>query len=161
MLRWLFTTQSHSFRTCQNRVLKLCDLLYIWSLTAHSYNLLTIYGKRSTEDLLLWPKEDRKSCRRSDGEKWWQDVTLFESSEAAAHCKQKVSSFSSSCNVMQSTIFHLLIELLTRLIQNSTINQMFTSEAVGFKRQMFCTLQRGFHTSVESLEEGSSCFGCW
>lgn len=30
-------------------------------------------------------------------------------------------------------IFHLLIESLKRLIRNSTINQMFTSEAVGSK----------------------------
>lgn len=46
-----------------------------------------------------------------------------------------------SCN---RPVFHLLIELLKRLIRNSTINQMFTSKAVGSKSHASLTSKRFF-----------------
>lgn len=41
-------------------------------------------------------------------------------------------------------VFHLLIESLKRLIGNSTINQMFTSEAVGSKSHAYLNFKEVF-----------------
>lgn len=159
MLRWLFTTQSHSFRTLKIESSNCMIYCKFWSLTAHSYNLLSIYGKQKIYFCDLKRIENHADVLmvRND-DRMWLSLSL-EKLRLIASKKYRASQVHAmSCNI---PILHLLIELLKRLIQNSTINQMFTSEAVGSKRHMFCTLQRGFHTSVESLEECSSCFGCW